>query len=90
MCVCGAFRDFPGSGSVYETPDSGGECGVPYETYFQMPSQGVDKPWYSIEYGPIHFTVMSTEMAWDPGSEQVSHLIPTLAFELHSFSLFHS
>jgi hypothetical protein len=65
-------RDFPCSGSVYETPDSGGECGVAYEAYFPMPTQaGVDKPWYSIESGPVHFTVMSTEHDWTQGSEQV-------------------
>ncbi|KAG0567487.1 hypothetical protein M758_7G139800 [Ceratodon purpureus] len=72
-------RDFPGSGSVYPTPDSGGECGVPYETYFQMPSQGPDKPWYSVEYGPIHFTVMSTEVDWTCGSEQFTWLEKDLA-----------
>jgi hypothetical protein len=70
--LCVVYRDFPGSGSVYPTPDSGGECGIPYEAYFQMPSQGPDKPWYSVEYGPIHFTMMSTEMEWTRGSEQVS------------------
>ncbi|KAB1228219.1 putative inactive purple acid phosphatase 27 [Morella rubra] len=31
-------RDYIDSGSVYITPDSGGECGVAYETYFQMPT----------------------------------------------------
>lgn len=65
------IRDFPKSGSYYEGSDSGGECGVPYEKYFQMPVNGRDKPWYSIEHGPVHFTVMSTEHSWDIGSEQV-------------------
>lgn len=64
-------RDFPGSGSVYTTTDSGGECGVPYETYFPLPSPAQDKPWYSMESGPVHFTVMSTEHNWNQGSEQV-------------------
>lgn len=63
-------RDFPDTGSLYGTPDSGGECGVPYETYFPMPSFAKDKPWYSIEQGSVHFTVMSTEHNWAPGSEQ--------------------
>lgn len=67
----GSGRDFPGSGSYYVTPDSGGECGVPYGKYFQMPVQELDKPWYSIEYGPVHFTIMSTEHDWRVGSEQV-------------------
>ncbi|KAH9619639.1 hypothetical protein KSS87_022222 [Heliosperma pusillum] len=63
-------RDYIDSGSVYITPDSGGECGVPYETYFQMPTPAKDKPWYSIEQGPVHFTVISTEHDWKPNSEQ--------------------
>jgi hypothetical protein len=56
------------------TPDSGGECGVPYESYFPMPSAGKDKPWYSIEQGSVHFNVMSTEHEWSEKSEQVSNL----------------
>ncbi|CAO2820862.1 unnamed protein product [Amaranthus hypochondriacus] len=63
-------RDHPNSGSVYNTPDSGGECGIAYETYFPMPTQAKDKPWYSIEHGPIHFTVISTEHQFHPLSEQ--------------------
>ncbi|KMS99148.1 hypothetical protein BVRB_2g047460 [Beta vulgaris subsp. vulgaris] len=63
-------RDYIDSGSVYITPDSGGECGVPYESYFQMPTSSKDKPWYSIEQGPVHFTVISTEHDWKLGSEQ--------------------
>ncbi|KAJ6702493.1 PURPLE ACID PHOSPHATASE-RELATED [Salix koriyanagi] len=52
------------------TPDSGGECGVAYETYFPMPTSAKDKPWYSIEQGPVHFTVISTEHDWAENSEQ--------------------
>ncbi|XP_042479945.1 probable inactive purple acid phosphatase 27, partial [Macadamia integrifolia] len=63
-------KDYVDSGSVYITPDSGGECGVAYETYFPMPTIAKDKPWYSIEQGPVHFTVMSTEHDWNPNSEQ--------------------
>ncbi|XP_054813737.1 probable inactive purple acid phosphatase 27 [Prosopis cineraria] len=63
-------RDYVDSGSVYITPDSGGECGVPYETYFQMPISAKDKPWYSIEQGSVHFTVISTEHDWSENSEQ--------------------
>ncbi|KAF7031168.1 hypothetical protein CFC21_042539 [Triticum aestivum] len=63
-------RDYAGSGSVYVTPDSGGECGVAYESYFPMPTAGKDKPWYAIEQGSIHFIVMSTEHAWSEKSEQ--------------------
>ncbi|KAG8388806.1 hypothetical protein BUALT_Bualt02G0163400 [Buddleja alternifolia] len=63
-------RDYIDSGSVYITPDSGGECGVPYETYFPMPTPAKDKPWYSIEQGSVHFTVISTEHNWSVNSEQ--------------------
>lgn len=59
------------SGSQYPTPDSGGECGVAYESYFPMPTLAKDKPWYSIEQGSVHFVVMSTEHNWSPKSEQV-------------------
>ncbi|CAK8575676.1 unnamed protein product [Lathyrus sativus] len=63
-------RDYVDSGSVYQTPDSGGECGVPYETYFPMPTSAKDKPWYSIEQASVHFTVISTEHDWSINSEQ--------------------
>ncbi|CAL4946992.1 unnamed protein product [Urochloa decumbens] len=63
-------RDYANSASVYVTPDSGGECGVPYESYFPMPAVSKDKPWYSIEQGSVHFIVMSTEHEWSEKSEQ--------------------
>ncbi|KAH7415902.1 hypothetical protein KP509_14G065200 [Ceratopteris richardii] len=72
-------RDFPDSGSYYETTDSGGECGVAYEKYFQMPTREKDKPWYSFEAGPVHFTVMSTEHDWKFGSEQYKWIESDLA-----------
>jgi acid phosphatase type 7 len=53
------------------TPDSGGECGVAYESYFRMPAVSKDKPWYSIEQGSVHFVVMSTEHKWSEMSKQV-------------------
>ncbi|KAJ0980902.1 hypothetical protein J5N97_009157 [Dioscorea zingiberensis] len=72
-------RDYADSGSVYETPDSGGECGVAYETYFQMPTASKDKPWYSIEQASVHFTVMSTEHDWTENSEQYKWMKNDLA-----------
>lgn len=74
------YRDYTGSASVYQLTDSGGECGVPYESYFQMPVSGRDKPWYSIEQGPVHFTIISTEHTWSPNSTQVS--VPIFYFDL--------
>ncbi|KAK4592122.1 hypothetical protein RGQ29_016566 [Quercus rubra] len=72
-------RDYISSGSVYITPDSGGECGVPYETYFPMPTPAKDKPWYSIDQGSIHFTVISTEHNWSPNSEQYQWMTKDMA-----------
>jgi hypothetical protein len=69
--LCSSCRDHPDSGSYYGGFDSGGECGIPYYKYFQMPTLGVDKPWYSIEAGPVHFTIASTEHDWHNGTEQV-------------------
>lgn len=50
--------------------DSGGECGVPYATRFPMPTASLNKPWYSFDYGPIHFTVISSEHDFMDGSPQ--------------------
>lgn len=73
-------RDYPNSGSKYEqSRDSGGECGVPYEKYFPMPTTAEDKPWYSIDQGPVHFTVMSTEHDWSQDSEQYEWIRKDLA-----------
>ncbi|CAL0329407.1 unnamed protein product [Lupinus luteus] len=72
-------RDYTSSGSVYGTPDSGGECGVPYETYFPMPNVKKDKPWYSIEQASVHFTIISTEHDWSEYSEQYQWIQKDLA-----------
>ncbi|PNX74507.1 putative inactive purple acid phosphatase 27-like protein, partial [Trifolium pratense] len=72
-------RDYIDSGSVYITPDSGGECGVPYETYFPMPTSAKDKPWYSIEQASVHFTVISTEHDWSINSEQYAWMKKDMA-----------
>lgn len=75
--ISATCRDYADSGCHYAGPDSGGECGVPYETYFPMPTAAKDKPWYSIEQASIHFTVISTEHDSTENSEQVKFL-PTL------------
>ncbi|ONK78435.1 uncharacterized protein A4U43_C02F18730 [Asparagus officinalis] len=72
-------RDYADSGSVYQTPDSGGECGVAYEKYFPMPTSAIDKPWYSIEQASVHFTVISTEHPWEENSEQYAWIKKDLA-----------
>eukprot|EP00640_Fibrocapsa_japonica_P000631 CAMPEP_0113945674 /NCGR_PEP_ID=MMETSP1339-20121228/49363_1 /TAXON_ID=94617 /ORGANISM="Fibrocapsa japonica" /LENGTH=632 /DNA_ID=CAMNT_0000951363 /DNA_START=100 /DNA_END=1998 /DNA_ORIENTATION=+ /assembly_acc=CAM_ASM_000762 len=64
--------------SFFFTDDSGGECGVPYGAYFPMPEPAddfkKDTPWYSFDYGAIHFTVMSTEHDFRRGSSQFQWL----------------
>ncbi|CAM9725507.1 unnamed protein product, partial [Chrysoparadoxa australica] len=64
--------------SYFMGGDSGGECGVPYSTYFRMPAPAddpkQDTPWYSLNYGVVHLLVMSTEHDYQPGSEQYSFL----------------
>ncbi|XP_076939505.1 putative inactive purple acid phosphatase 27 [Bidens hawaiensis] len=72
-------RDYVNSGSVYITPDSGGECGVPYESYFPMPTPAKDKPWYSIDQGSVHFVVISTEHDWSKTSEQYQWMSKDMA-----------
>ena len=88
------FRDYPDAESIYKLPDSGGECGVPYWTYFPMPTVEKKKPWYSIEQGSVHFTIISTEHAWAENSEQVkndtcsnSTYPPSSNIQFFSFSL---
>ena len=40
---------------------------MPTERHFSMPGPAEDKPWYSFDYGPIHFTIYSTEHRFHPG-----------------------
>jgi hypothetical protein len=70
---------------VYATPDSGGECGVAYESYFPMPAASKDKPWYSIEQGSVHFVVISTEHEWSEKSEQVCNYLHLFFFRFKSW-----
>ncbi|RDX87705.1 putative inactive purple acid phosphatase 27, partial [Mucuna pruriens] len=41
-------RDWPNNGPSYDTPDSGGECGVPPETMYYFPAENKAKFWYSL------------------------------------------
>jgi hypothetical protein len=60
-CIGNHERDFNNTGIYMNSSDSGGECGVPYEKRFPMPGAVEDEPWYSFNYGNIHFVLMSTE-----------------------------
>ncbi|KAL1178048.1 hypothetical protein V6Z11_A03G071400 [Gossypium hirsutum] len=72
-------RDWPNSGSFYDTPDSGGECGVPAETMFYYPAENKAKFWYSTDYGLFHFCIADSEHDWREGSEQYRFIEQCLA-----------
>eukprot|EP00698_Gefionella_okellyi_P012731 TRINITY_DN3448_c0_g1_i1.p1 TRINITY_DN3448_c0_g1~~TRINITY_DN3448_c0_g1_i1.p1 ORF type:complete len:576 (+),score=64.75 TRINITY_DN3448_c0_g1_i1:121-1728(+) len=78
-CIGNHERDFPSSGSFYTGTDSGGECGVPYEHRFRMPRPSNDQPWYSFNYGSIHFILMSTEHDFYASSAQYAFITRDLA-----------
>lgn len=49
-CISGNHeRDSPVTGSFYNTSDSGGECGVPAQTLFNMPSTNRANYWLAAE-----------------------------------------
>lgn len=72
-------RDWPGSGSFYDTVDSGGECGVLAETMFYVPAENRAKYWYSTDYGMFRFCIADTEHDWREGSEQYRFIEQCLA-----------
>ncbi|KAH7866763.1 hypothetical protein Vadar_024523 [Vaccinium darrowii] len=72
-------RDWPGTGSFYDTSDSGGECGVVAETMFYVPAENRAKFWYSADYGMFHFCIADTEHDWREGSEQYRFIEHCLA-----------
>ncbi|KAK8952684.1 putative inactive purple acid phosphatase 24 [Platanthera guangdongensis] len=63
-------RDWPNTGSFYDTMDSGGECGVLAETMFYVPAKTRSKFWYSTDFGMFHFCIADTEHDWREGTEQ--------------------
>ena len=82
--------NWPGHGDAFngrENTDSGGECGVPYLARMPPPvlGNGVQvavkdtAPWYSFNFGPIHFVQSSTEHSYSAGSPQRAWLEADLA-----------
>lgn len=63
-------RDWPNTGSFYKNLDSGGECGVPAQTMFYVPTNNRAKFWYSTDYGMFHFCIADSEHDWREGTEQ--------------------
>ncbi|KAL2516642.1 putative inactive purple acid phosphatase 27 [Abeliophyllum distichum] len=72
-------RDWPGTGSFYDTMDSGGECGVLAETMFYVPAENRAKFWYSTDYGMFHFCIADSEHDWREGTEQYRFIEHCLA-----------
>lgn len=72
-------RDWPGTGSFYDTRDSGGECGVLAETMFYVPAENRAKFWYSTDYGMFRFCIADSEHDWREGSEQYRFIEHCLA-----------
>ncbi|XP_057778842.1 nucleotide pyrophosphatase/phosphodiesterase-like [Salvia miltiorrhiza] len=72
-------RDWPNSGSFYDTNDSGGECGVLAETMYYVPAENRAKFWYQTDYGMFHFCIADSEHDWREGSEQYKFIEKCLA-----------
>ena len=52
---------------------------VPYMNRFQMPNPTDDATWWSLNYGPIHFSMLSSEHDFSLNSEQYTWLANDLA-----------
>ena len=81
-CIGNHESNWPGHGDLFNDSghtDSGGECGLAYDARLSMPGASPGRPWYSFDLGPVHFTQMSTEHAFAPGSEQFAWLEADLA-----------
>lgn len=74
-------RDYPGSGNAIGGGDSGGECGIPTEHRFVMPTPALVRSagWYSFNEGPVHFVALASEMSAHSDSEQMAFLQADLA-----------
>ncbi|KAM0033244.1 putative phosphodiesterase I [Helianthus debilis subsp. tardiflorus] len=74
------FGDMGKAGrSFYNTPGSGGECGVPAETMYYVPAENRAKFWYSSDYGMFHYCRVDSEHNWQEGSEQYAWIEKCLA-----------
>ncbi|KAG5537184.1 hypothetical protein RHGRI_024573 [Rhododendron griersonianum] len=79
-CInCTIYGCNVGTGSFYDTQDSGGECSMLAETMFYVPAENRAKFWYSADYGMFHFCIADTEHDWREGSEQYRFIEHCLA-----------
>eukprot|EP01025_Chloroclados_australasicus_P032526 TRINITY_DN32989_c0_g1_i2.p1 TRINITY_DN32989_c0_g1~~TRINITY_DN32989_c0_g1_i2.p1 ORF type:complete len:573 (-),score=57.61 TRINITY_DN32989_c0_g1_i2:445-2163(-) len=72
-------RDWPDTGDRFNVSyDSGGECGIPHYLRTLMPTGQIDTPWYSFDYGPVHFLQYSTEHPFRKGTPQHEFMVADL------------
>jgi hypothetical protein len=79
-CIGNHEMDYPNNTwALFNSTDSGGECGVAYLNRFIMPSSDPTVPYYSFNYGNVHILLMSTETNFSKGSTQYKFLEQDLA-----------
>lgn len=79
-CIGNHEFDYPNfTASLFNTTDSGGECGVPYLNRFIMPTAAKDIAYYSVNYGNVHLLMISTETNFSRGSDQYKFIVQDLA-----------
>lgn len=71
-------QDCPNSSTYFASNDSGGECGLPTESRFTMPTSSQHDGWYSFEQGPVHFVMINTEMDASIGTRQYDFVLSDL------------
>ncbi|KAK3122233.1 hypothetical protein QOZ80_8BG0666870 [Eleusine coracana subsp. coracana] len=74
-------RDWPDTGGFFDVEDSGGECGVPAETYYYYPAENRANFWYKVDYGMFRFCVADSEHDWREGTPQyrfIEHCLSTV------------
>ncbi|KAL6661853.1 hypothetical protein ACP70R_001237 [Stipagrostis hirtigluma subsp. patula] len=74
-------RDWPNTGGFFDVEDSGGECGVPAETYYYYPAENRANFWYKVDYGMFRFCIADSEHDWREGTAQykfIEHCLSTV------------
>ncbi|XP_062232238.1 nucleotide pyrophosphatase/phosphodiesterase-like [Phragmites australis] len=74
-------RDWPNTGGFFDVKDSGGECGVPAETYYYYPAENRANFWYKVDYGMFRFCIADSEHDWREGTAQykfIEHCLSTV------------
>ncbi|PUZ52373.1 hypothetical protein GQ55_6G264400 [Panicum hallii var. hallii] len=67
-------RDWPNTGGFFNVKDSGGECGVPAETYYYYPAENRANFWYKVDYGMFRFCIADSEHDWREGTPQYAFI----------------